>query len=100
MSRRPWLPRLLFRLAWAQSAALLALVLLAPMLDRGGAPGHGWRRALGLFARDAAVRRTAVAAGLGLLVTAHVFFRPPALPRPASSRRQPPRMPPTSVAGA
>jgi hypothetical protein len=80
--------RLLFGLACATAAGLLGLVLLAPLL----APGPAW---LGLFAHDAAVRRTAVASALGLLVTASVFFRPPSAP----SRRQR-RPPPPGAVGA
>jgi hypothetical protein len=80
--------RLLFGLACAASAGLLGLVLLAPLL----APGPAW---LSLFAHDAAVRRTAVASALGLLVTASVFFRPP-----GASSRQRHRRPPPGAVGA
>jgi hypothetical protein len=75
--------RLLFGLACATAAGLLGLVLVAPLL----APGPVW---LGLFAHDAAVRRTAVASALGLLVTASVFFRPPSNGSSRRQRRQPP----------
>ena len=80
-------PRLLFGLVCAVSAGLIGLVLLAPVLT----PGPAW---LSLFACDAAVRRTAVASALGLLVTACVFFRPPP---DASSRRERRRPPPGAV---
>jgi len=80
-------PRLLFGLACAASAGLLGLVLVAPLL----APGPAW---LALFAGDPAVRRTAVASALGLLVTACVFFRP----QPGSpSARKRPRPPPGAL---
>ena len=80
------LPRLLFWLACLASAALLGLVALAPLLARG--PGAD--RWLALFAGDAAVRRTAVASALGLLVTASVFFRPHPAPPPRRRRPRPP----------
>ena len=82
-------PRLLFGLACVASAGLLGLVLVAPLL----APGPAW---LALFAHDAAVRRTAVASALGLLVTACVFFRPP----PGASARRNRRRPPPGAVGA
>jgi hypothetical protein len=87
------IPRLLFWLASALSVVLIVLVIVAPLVDNGEA------RPLALFAHDPALRRTAVASAVGLLVTACVFFRPP--PRPAKRRRKrttPP--PPPSVAGA
>jgi len=66
---------LLYWVTLAAAAVLLGLVLLCPALD----VGHF--RLLGLFARDPAVRRTALAAAIGLTVTACVFFRPPASAR-------------------
>lgn len=89
--RFPWLPRLLFRLAGTASAGLILLVLLAPLLDHGGV------RLLAVFARDATMRRTALAGALGLLASACIFFRPQIPPR----RPRPPRAPtPPPVAGA
>lgn len=90
----PWLPRLLFRLTLAVAASLISLVLLCPLLDNGRVPVDSLSRLAALFARDAAVRRTAVASALGLAVTACVFFRGP--------RRQPrpPKPPPPRVVGA
>jgi hypothetical protein len=69
--RETWLPRLLFVLTSAAGLALLLAVTLAPYLFRANGPAL-----VRLFAQDAVVRRTAVASGLGLLVTACVFFRP------------------------
>jgi hypothetical protein len=93
--RRSWLPRLLFLVTLGLSALLFLLVLLSPLLDNGEV------RLLALFARDAAVRRTAVFTGLGLAATACVFFRPsvgmPALPRRLARSRRPP---PPAGAGA
>jgi hypothetical protein len=88
MAKRPsaWLPWLLYRLTLGTAAALLALLLLAPL-----APGGS--RVLALFAHDAALRRTSAASAVGLVATAYIFFRPPAGSRfsaPRSSRRQPP----------
>src|SRR5829696_4511366 len=65
--RETWLPRLLFVLTAGLALAVLAVVLLAPLLDDGDERPEG----------DAVVRRTAVLCGAGLLVTALVFFRPP-----------------------
>jgi hypothetical protein len=93
--RRSWLPRLLFLFTLGVSALLFLLVFLSPLLDNGQV------RVLALFARDAAVRRTAVASALGLAVTASVFFRPgnrlPPLPRRVKPSRRPP---PPAGAGA
>ena len=89
-----WLPRWLFRLSWLASAALILVVFLAPRLDNK-VPS----RVLTLFARDAALRRTAVASAVGLAVTACVFFRSPGAPRRLSPRRR--RLPPPpDLAGA
>jgi len=62
------LPRLLFWINCALSAALIGLVVVAPSLDRSS-------RLLTLFAEDATVRQTALASALGVLVTGCVFFR-------------------------
>jgi hypothetical protein len=99
-SRSTWLPRLLFRLTFLTSAALIALVFLSPLLDNGIESPQGVARVVAVFARDAAMRRTALAAALGLLVTACIFFRTPADPRSHLRRGKPPRMPPQSIAGA
>ena len=87
-----WLPWLLFRLTLAVAGALVAAVLLAPLLDAGTTPTDGWSRLLALFARDATLRRTALASAVGLAVTACVFFqgsevsgRAPKTPRPPSN---------------
>jgi hypothetical protein len=87
--RETWLPRLLFVLTAAVALGLLLAVLVAPCLD-AAADDLGL---VELFARDAVVRRTAVASGLGLLVTAFVFFRP----APPEEPEQPP---PQDIAGA
>lgn len=97
-----WLPRILFRLALGLAALVLGLVFLCPLLDNGEAQPSGWARIVALFARDAALRRTAVASALGLAVTACIFFRspePPGPPRPRRGPRTPPP-PPPGVAGA
>ena len=79
--REVWLPRLLFVLTSAAGLGLLLAVPLGPCL--GGRDGPAVLR---LFAGDAVVRRTAVASGLGLLVTACVFFRPV----PPKEQKRPP----------
>jgi hypothetical protein len=99
--RLSWLPRLLFQFTQAVSVLLLALVFLAPVLDNRFLPPGPWSRLLALFAYDAAVRHTSVAAALGLLVTAWVFFRPPRLLlRPPVRRGSRGKPPPPDVAGA
>src|SRR5436189_229302 len=59
------LPRLLFWIVCAAAGAMFSLLAAAPWLN---APS----RLLKLFAEDQAVRRTAFASALGLLVTASV----------------------------
>ncbi|HKB40657.1 MAG TPA: hypothetical protein VKD72_29800 [Gemmataceae bacterium] len=80
---RAFFQRVLFWLACAASAALIALVAFAPLL---ASPTRSAPRWLDLFAHDAAVRRTAVASALGLVVTASIFFRTP--PRPLAKRKR------------
>jgi hypothetical protein len=102
-TRRPplWIPRLLFGLTVGLGTVLLALVILCPLLAGPGVPDSGWPRLAGLFARDAIVRHTSVASGLGLLATAWIFFRP-AVRVPVLQRK--PRLPrhvrPPTAAGA
>ena len=93
----PWLLRLLFLLGLGASAGLIVLVFLAPLLDNEGASATGWPRVVAVFARDATLRRTAVASGIGLVVTACVFFRPPPEARRSRYSRLPP---PPDIAGA
>ena len=100
-SRKLWLQRFLFVLPVAVSVALFAMVIAAPVLDNGDQAPKGAARLMALFARDAMVRRTGVAAGLGLLATACIFFRPAGPKRVPGSRGRAPRLPPPSnVAGA
>ena len=80
---RAFFQRVLFWLACAVSAGLLALVAFAPLL---ASPTRSAPRWLDLFAHDAAVRRTAVASALGLVVTASIFFRTP--PRAPAKRKR------------
>jgi hypothetical protein len=82
MAARVWLSRLLFGLADAAAALLVAGVVAAPWLDSGEASPQGWGRLVALFARDPALRRTSLASAAGLVVTACVFFRPPPGPPP------------------
>jgi hypothetical protein len=70
-----WLPRMLYWICLGVAASLLALVFLSPLLDNGQQEtAEGWRVVF-LFAADTTLRRTAVAAAIGLAVTAQVFFR-------------------------
>jgi hypothetical protein len=60
--------KLLFVLVVAAALGILAAPVVAPWVDSPS-------RIVALFAHDATVRRTALACGLGMLVTACVFFR-------------------------
>jgi hypothetical protein len=89
------MPRLLFRLTLALAGLLAVLVAAGPLLDREGLPEF-----VALFARDATVRRTAVASAAGLAVTAWVFFRPAGRGRTLPRKSRKPRRPPPTGAGA
>ncbi|SRR5579871_6335021 len=73
------------------AVGLLALLLASPFLVDSGSP-----RIIRLFAQDSTVRKTALAAAMGLTVTAFVFFRS----RFADARSPSHRMPPSNVVGA
>jgi hypothetical protein len=92
----PWLPKLLFRLTVVLALALFLVVFIAPWVAPGPPSSDRWSLVLAAFARDVVVRRTAVGAGVGLLVTAFVFFRLPSSPRHNSGISGPPR----KIAGA
>ena len=99
--RRFWLPWLLFRLTLAAAGALILVMAISPVLDTADPEPRGWQSFVSLFARDVAVRRTAIASAIGLAVTACIFFRSGSLARSLwrkSSRRPP--SPPTNVIGA
>ena len=83
-----WLPLLLFAGASLISIALVVLVVALPYVLEHLPFAHPL---LDLFAEDATVRRSSIAAAIGLLVTAFVFFRPNAsvLARKAASRKPP-----------
>jgi hypothetical protein len=66
-----WLPRFLFMATLGLAGALAAVVIFAPCIASDHPP-----EILTLFAKDAIVRRTALASAVGLVVTAFVFFRP------------------------
>jgi len=80
------------------AAGLAATVLIAPFVAGPESHTSGWYRLLGLFARDATLRQTALAAAIGLMVTALVFFRSPAAP--AAVEPKSPAGPPSNVVGA
>lgn len=91
--RHPWLPGLLRRLSLLVAGLLVSLVLVAPLVDNGSERARGLLRFLSLFARDDTVRGSALAAAVGLTVTAFVFFKPsPRSPLDSyvASRGQPP----------
>jgi hypothetical protein len=102
MSRRwrlTWLPPLLFRFTLLVGVILLGLVALSPLVDPPDERPRGWWKLVAVFARDATLRRTAVASAVGLAVTAFVFFRQASRPRPEAVHH--PRLPPpTDVVGA
>ncbi|MBM3992845.1 MAG: hypothetical protein FJ303_01615 [Planctomycetes bacterium] len=88
--RDVWLPWLLFLGTISVGVVLLALVIAVPF-----AIEHipATVPLVPMYADDGAVRRTSIAAGLGLIVTACVFFRP--------GRRMPTsKKPPPDMAGA
>lgn len=91
---------LLFGLNLLLAAALVALVVLAPVLQGQAANPGGWSRLFQLFGQDAAVRRTALAAAAGLVVTAWVFFRAPVSIRVTAPRTVRVHMTPSNVVGA
>ena len=95
--RLTWLPRFLFRATLIAAVLLIALVFLTPLLDNESRRPAGWRKLVALFARDAVLRRTAVASAVGLAVTASIFFKSP---RPRHVLQQPRLPPPTDVVGA
>jgi hypothetical protein len=94
--RRSWLSFLLFWLTLAVSAALVLLVIVAPLVDNRESHPDGWARLFSVFAEDAVLQRTAVASALGLAVTACVFFRRPG----GSAGKGPKPPPPANIAGA
>jgi hypothetical protein len=101
--RRPRLPSLFFWLTLTAAAVLIALVFLSPLLDNQRGQPRSWAaRVVVLFARDLVLRRTALASGLCLAVTACVFFRRPGGSQPGRRKRpRPPRpTPPPDFAGA
>ena len=57
---------------------LILLVLVCPFLDNGRGSAERRQNLVTAFAHDLALRRTAVAAALGLAATAWIFFRPKA----------------------
>ena len=67
--REYWLPLLLFAATLLIAVALLLAVVVAPLLPVTHV-------LIALYADDATVRRTSLAAAVGLIVTAFVFFRP------------------------
>ena len=94
-----WVPRLLFWLTVGLAAALLASVLLAPVVPQGETQASVWSRLVALFAQDLTLRRTAVASAVGLIATACVFFNPPGNPWRNRSRGSK-APPPPNVVGA
>jgi hypothetical protein len=102
MFRRPttnWLAVVLWWSTAAVSAGLLLLVVLSPVIVSRLSEGSEPRRIMTLFARDAVVRRTALASALGLMVTASVFFRA-GRPRNPQTRAPNERSQSAGVAGA
>ena len=104
MALRPhkfWLQRFLFFFSVSVSTTLFTVVIAAPAIDNGEQTPKGVARLAAVLARDTMVRRTAVAAGIGLLASACIFFRPAGPKRFPGLRGRPPRLPPPSnIAGA
>jgi hypothetical protein len=76
MVRSFWLPWFLRWFFLALAGFLIILILACPFLDDGRETPNYGQSLLAAFASDRAVRRTAIASSLGLVVTALVFFRP------------------------
>jgi hypothetical protein len=93
------LPRVLFVLGLLLASALLLLVSASPWIDDGVPRPHGAARVVAVFARDGALRRTALASAAGLTVAAFVFFRPSSGRRTGPSAA-PARSTPPPVVGA
>jgi len=91
MQHRSWFGWLVYRLLWLIAFALILLVIAAPWVHTRVSS-----RLMTVFARDVTLRRTAIASAIGLIVTAHVFFRTPRAVRPPSPRPTPP----SDMAGA
>ena len=70
--REVWLPGLCFIVSFGAGLVLLGSVLVIPWF----ADETSEHPLIVLYARDATVRRTSIAAGFGLIATAFVFFRP------------------------
>jgi hypothetical protein len=100
-SRKSWLQHFLFVISVSVSIALFTMVIAAPAVDNGEQAPKGAARLTAAFARDAMVRRTAVAGGIGLLATACIFFRTAGAGYFWSWRGRSPRLPPPpTVPGA
>jgi hypothetical protein len=85
-----WVVWLFSRLVLLIAALLILLVIIAPWLHNTSAQDIG-SRLLRLFAGDRAVRRTALASAVGLIVTARIFFRVPRTPRRLWPKARQPR---------
>jgi len=90
-------PRFLFLLTVLVSLGLTGAVFVAPIIELDDSAGL-WSNLQGMFASDLAVRRTAVASAIGLLVTAWIFFRPRGVGAETSRKKH--RPPPANIAGA
>jgi len=80
----------LFWLTQLTAGVLIALVFLSPLLDNQVQRARGWRKLVQVFARDKTMRRTAVGSGIGLAVTACVFFQPTCRTRTVTRSPNPP----------
>jgi hypothetical protein len=103
MARRSpssWLPRLLFRFTFLLALVLISVVVLAPFFGDQKTAAGGPAKWIGLFSRDLALRRTAIASAIGLGVTASIFYRPQIRRRPAPPRAQPASSGSENIVGA
>ena len=82
--RDSWIPQILFAGALFVAGAILAVVIAMPYVLERLTFTHPL---LVLFADDATVRRSSVAAAIGLIVTAFVFFRPSSAPPRKTAKR-------------
>src|SRR5262245_49072645 len=93
--REYWIPKLLFTATMILGLTLIILVAGMPFVVDMLPPPLG---PMTMFANDTTVRRSALAAAIGLIVTAFVFFRPGG--NISGKKRSPAKSSADTIAGA